>query len=244
MKYAAMETWSPEQLEDYRLWDRWNAAGRNKQQLSPLLRRLDPLIETKMRPFQAVQLIPKSALKAEFQKHTIAALEKYDPSRGVPLSHHVMRQMDGAKRYVYNYQNVGRIPAHRARKVGEFKHRFTELQQQLGRPPTSHELSDNLKWSVPEVERMTSELRDDLLPWKGRGGESAFEMTPSREREVLDLIPYELSPQQHAVFEYVYGLGGKPTLGTGQIAETIGVSPSKISKIKAEIATKVQQYME
>ena len=142
MKYAAMEAWSPDQLEDFRLWDRWNAAGRRKKELSPLLRRLDPLVETKMRPFQSIQLIPKSALKAEFQKHAISAIEKYDPSRGVPLGHHVMRQMDGAKRYVYNYQNVGRIPAHRARKVGEFKHRFSELQHSLAFGNNSHQ--DNL----------------------------------------------------------------------------------------------------
>lgn len=238
-----METWDPNQLEDFRLWERWKK-NQTKRELRPLLRRLDPLVETKMKPFRSVQLIPPSALKAEFQKHAIDAIEKYDPEYGVPLGHHVMRQMDGAKRWVYNYQNFGRLPDHRARKVGAFQHAFADLQRTLKRPPNSHELADRMRWPTAEVDRMTSELRQDLLPWKGSGAHEAMEIRPPKEREVLELIPYDLSPGQHAVFEYVYGLGGKPKLGTGQIAKVLNVSASKVSKVKAEIADVMRPHLE
>ena len=110
------QMWTPDQLEDFRLWDEWDKAGRKKQQLRPLLRRLDPLIAKKFNPFSTVPNMPQSAIRAEFKKHAVAALHKFDPNRGVPLGHHVMRQMDGAKRFVYDHQNIARIPAHRARK--------------------------------------------------------------------------------------------------------------------------------
>lgn len=241
-KFAQM--WTPDQLEDFRTWEAWDKAGRTTSALKPLLTRLNPLIETKYRPYSTIPNMPQSAIKAEFKKHALNALEKYDPNRGVPLGHHVMRQMDGAKRFVYDHQNIARIPAHRARKVGEFTSRFEELQRSLGRPPTSMELADKLRWPVAEVGRMTKELRDDLLPWKGGGVEQAFEMRPPKEKEVLELLPYELNGPQQAVFEYTYGYGGKPQLGTGDIAKTMGVSASKISKLKAEIADKVKTFME
>jgi hypothetical protein len=237
------KNWTSEQVKDLELWDKWNQRGRKHRDLKPLLKRMDPLIYTKMRPFQTVQNIPPSAIKAEFKKHTIQALNKYDPNRKVPLSYHVMRQMDGAKKFIYDYQNLGRIPSHRVRKIGEFKSVFGDLENKYNRPPNSHELADKLKWPIKEVERMTTELRDDLLPWKGSGAEKAFQMMPAREKEVLDLIPYELSSDQKTVFEYLYGTGGKPTLGTTQIAKAMKVSPSKISKLKLEIADKMKEYL-
>jgi hypothetical protein len=238
------KNWTSEQAKDLDLWQRWDTKGRKPRELKPLMDRMNPLIYVKMRPFQTVQNIPPSAIKAEFQRHTISALEKYDPSKQVPLSYHVMRQMDGAKKFIYDYQNIGRIPSHRVRKIGDFKSTFGDLEQKYNRPPTAHELADKLKWPVKEVSRMTEELRDDLLPWKGSGAEQAFKMLPSRQKEVLDLIPYELDSQQKAVFEYVYGEGGKPALGTTRIAKVMKMSPSKVSKIKLEIANRMKDYLD
>lgn len=235
--------WSPAQLEDLKLWQHWDSRGRRPRDFHPLIRRIDPLVRTKASKFSSVRHIPQSAIEAEFKRHAINALGKYDPGYGVPVSNYIMRQMDGAKRFIYDYQNIGRIPAHRTRKIGEFKSKFEILSQKLGRPPTALELADDLRWPVNEVGRMTKELRQDLLPWKSTAASSALDIMPPREKEVIELLPYDLDPRQQAVFEYVYGAGGKPTLGTGDIARAMKISPSKVSKIKKEIALKVDEYL-
>lgn len=240
----SQNNWTPNQIEDFNLWKAWDEGGRTKRLLQPLMDRLDPLIATKIRPFQTVQMIPQSAIEAEFKVHAISALEKYDPNYGVPISHHVMRQMDGAKRFVYDYQNIGRIPSHRVRKIGEFKSAFSDLENNVGRPPTALELADKLRWPVSEVSRMTTELRSDLLPWKTESAAAALDVTIPRNKEILDLIPYDLSPTQQAVFEYTFGYGGKPVLGSNDIAKAIGVSPSRVSRLKSEIADKIKPYLE
>jgi len=229
--------WNASQLEDLRLWEEWKKSG-DKNKLKPLVKNMQPLIYKKANEFSRVQNIPKSAVQAEFKLHAIKGMHNYDPTYKVPLSYHVMRQMDAAKRFVHKYQNVGRIPEHRHRKIGPFKAAHTELENELGRPPTSHELADKLQWPVAEVGRMTQELRDDLLPWKGGGADKAFDQCPPREREVLALLPYELCPEEQAVFEFTYGYGGKPQLGTTEMAKALKYSPAKISRLKARVAKK------
>jgi DNA-directed RNA polymerase specialized sigma subunit len=61
-------------------------------------------------------------------------------------------------------------------------------------------------------------------------------------KEVLKLIPYELSPEENAVFEHVYGTGGKPQLGTGDIAKRLNMSAPKVSRVKSAIAEKIKKY--
>lgn len=236
--------WTARQLEDYQVWSSWNAGGQRVKAMAPLMARMKPLIRVKAKPFFNAPNLPNSAIEAEFKIHAVKALADYDPKYGVPVGHHIMRRMDGAKRFVYNYQNLGRIPVHRVRKIGEFKSVFADMEADCRRPPTAHELADRLSWPVGEVTRMTKELRDDLLPWKGSGAESAFDHQPSREQEILGLLPYELGAEQQRVFEYVYGYGGKPRLGTSAIASTLSISPSSVSKIKLQIAEKVRQYVD
>lgn len=238
------DRWTPDQLEDYRLWEQWQTKGKVRNDLVPLVKRIEPLINKKAYKFSTVQNVPKSAVKAEFKLHAIRALKNYDPTYNVPISHYVSRQMDAGNRFVHKYQNIGRIPEHRIRNIGPFKAKFSELENELGRPPTSHELADKLQWSIPEVERMTKELRDDLLPWKGGGVDKAFEQLPPREREVLSLLPYELNPDEQAVFEYTYGYGGKPQLGTSEMAKAMKTNPSRVSRLKAAVAKKAKEYLD
>lgn len=239
----AIDNWTNEQIKDLKAWEYWDARGRRTKDLQPLLNRMEPLIYKKMAPFKSMKNIPNSAVKAEFQKQTINAIESYEPKRGVPLSYHAMRNMDAAKRYIYDYQNDARIPSHRVRKIGDFKASYSKLERKLNRPPTALELSDELKWPVKEVSRMSKELRNDLLPWKGSGAEEAFTIQTPREREVLELIPYELDDIERGVFEFTYGQGGKPTLGTSETAKAMNLSNSKVSRTKAKIADKIAAYL-
>ena len=68
--------------------------------------------------------------------------------------------------------------------------------------------------------------------------------TLSRHNEIMRLLPYELGPDEKQVFEYVYGIGGKPKLEPGQIAQKLAMSSSKVSRIKKSIAIKYSKYSE
>ena len=60
--------------------------------------------------------------------------------------------------------------------------------------------------------------------------------------EVIRLMPYSLDNDEKAVFEYTFGLSGKPALKPGEIAKKMKMSPSRVSRIRAKLATKVGDY--
>lgn len=229
-------------------WAKWKQSGEDPDELRPLLASMKPLIRKQVNVFKGrVRDIPPAAIEAEFNRHAMTAFRTYDPNRGAKLSTHVRNQLQKAKRYVATHQNIAYIPEHRVWKIGEFQGAQGELEERFGREPTTDELSEHLKWSPNEVSRMRTELRRDL-PTSGfvspEGGSiDPYSMMPSREREVLNLIEYELSPQEKLVFDYTYGRHGKPSMQPGQIATKLHFSPSKVSRLRKSIADKMQRHL-
>jgi len=229
-------------------WQKWKKSGEKPSELRPLLQSMRPLIKGQVNVFKGrVRDIPPAAIEAEFNKHAMTAFRTYDPNRGAKLSTHVRNQLQKAKRYVATHQNVAYIPEHRVWKIGEFQTAQGELSEKFGREPTNQEMSEHLRWSPNEVSRMSRELRRDL-PTSGfvspeGGSVDPYSMMPSREREVLNLIEYELSPEEKLVFDYTYGRHGKPQMQPGQIASRLHFSPSKVSRLRKSITGKMQRHL-
>ena len=92
---------------------------------------------------------------------------------------------------------------------------------------------------------METELRKDLLAsefdYRPETGDPTFLM-PSRDREIIQLIKYELTPREQLVLEYKLGMGGKPRLGTAEIAKKLGVSSPTVSRVVTKIQKLVESY--
>jgi DNA-directed RNA polymerase specialized sigma subunit len=136
---------------------------------------------------------------------------------------------------------MGRIPESRAYKVGEFLNTRSELEDDLGREPTAHELADKLKWPVKQVSSMQTEIRKEVPASRLAADTTADK--PSREAEVIRLIQYELSPDEQLVMEHTYGLNGKAQLKPGDISTRLGIPASKVSRLKMSIASKMKKYL-
>lgn len=227
--------------KDLELWEEWVTSGKKPKQMRPLLTQFRGTINSQVNKYRANPNIPKSALKAEFTNRAIEAFDNYDPNRGASLHTHVNWQMMKGRRFVTTYSNVGRIPESRAYKVGEFINNRADLEDKLGREPTAHEMADRLKWPVKQVSAMQQEVRREV-PTSVLAADTVADK-PSREAEVIRLIQYELNPEELLVMEHTYGLNGKPKLRPGDIATKMKVPPSKISRMKLGIATKMKRYM-
>jgi RNA polymerase primary sigma factor len=230
-------------------WEKWRQGGESPDDLRPLLQSMRPLIRKQVNVFKGrVRDIPPVALEAEFNRHAMTAFRTFDPHRGTKLSTHVRNQLQKAKRYVATHQNLAYIPEHRVWRIGEFQTAQGELQERFGREPTNQEISEHLKWAPNEVDRMQRELRRDL-PASGfvsaeGGSADPYAMMPSREREVLNLIEFELSPEEKLVFDYTYGRHGKPQMKPGEISRKLRFSPSKVSRLRKSISGKIDRYLQ
>lgn len=223
------------------LWQAWKSSGESPQALKPLLRSFRPMIQSKVNVYKGkLRMIPDSTIEAEFNIQFVNALKSYDPSKG-SLGTYVYRYLDKAKRFVVENQNVGRIPENRAYKIKAFTSARDELAEELGRQPTSQELSKKLGWELAEVDRMESELRNDLV---SQGFEDdPYSFTPSKSEETLRLFKYELSGDEREVYEYLTGFGKPQMLSTGDIAKKMGIPDYKVSRIKQVIQNKLKRYI-
>lgn len=226
--------------KDLQLWHQWKQGGENPEDMKPLLDSFRGLIRSRSNKFAGNVELPPAAIHAEFTRQAVAAFKTYDPSRGAALGSWVGTNLQKGNRFIATYQNTARIGEHRHYKVGQYQNAYATLDDQLGREPTNQELSEHLGWHPKEVTRMGAEIRKSHI-------ETAFEgdptsVFPSREAEVLKLVKYQLGPEEQLVYEYTIGEGGKPQLKPGEIAKQLKMSPSKVTRIRANIYQKMQGY--
>jgi DNA-directed RNA polymerase specialized sigma subunit len=227
------------QQAEMEMWNKWDQGGRRSQDLRPLVSSMRPLVQERVNVYSGRVPIPPEALEAEFKNHAVKAIKTYDPNRGAKLSTWVRSNIRKGGRFVSTYQNVGRVVEDRVAKISEYKLAKEKLAEQQGRPPTDAEMSRKLRWSLPEVQRMNSELRADIMS-------SAFESdpttyTPQVDGEIVEYLHEELSPQEQKVFQYMKTPGA--TQGkTGLIAKQLKWSPSKVSRLRKAIESKARHY--
>jgi len=228
-------------VQDLEMWKKWQDNGKNPDDLRPLLTNYRGMIRSQSNRFAGNVELPPAAIHAEFTRQAVNAFNTYDPSKGAQLGTWVRTNLQKGQRWVATYQNTARIGEHRHYKVGEFQNASASLNDQLGREPSHQELAEQLGWSLKETTRMGSEIRKSYL-------ESGFEgdpttLMPSREAEVLRMVKYDLSPEEHLVYEYTLGEGGKPQLKPGQIATKLNMSPAKVTRIREKIYQKARGGM-
>lgn len=231
---------NPRRQTELRLWEHWKRNGERQDDMAPLLSSIQPLLNRRIRQFQGVP-IQKEVLRAEANRKAITSLRKFDPTQA-QMHTYLTNQLKGMSRFVQHHQNMSRIVEDRANRVGDYQRSRSTLEEMLDREPTAQELADHMKVSVKTVTRLQGELREDLVS-SGAMEDPFIDETP-RSREVLRFIPYELSPPEMQVFEYLTGYGGKEKItSTGAIAKKLGWSDSKVSQTKKAIGLKIRQYL-
>lgn len=228
--------------KDIQLWQQWNEKGRQPEDLSPLFTQFRGTIRSKVNQWVNRVEVPPAAIHAEFNKQFIRALETYDPNKGAALNSWVTKILDKGHRWVTTYQNIARIPETRSgKKIREFKTAKSHLDEYLGREPTHIEIAEHLGWSPKEAATLDKELRKSHIS-------SQFEIDPvdvmpSREKQALHDVFYELTPEEQLVYDYTIGAHGKPELKPMQIAQTLGYSPSKVTRIRNSIMSKLEKHL-
>ncbi len=228
------------------LWHTWNNNGRKPEHLKPLLDSFKPVLQKEVNKWKGVE-IPKSAINAEMRKQFVNAIKTFNPQheKKTQLMSWVTTNLTKSSRFMKTYQNIGKIPEGQIAKIREFKQAKETLFNIHGFEPDSKTLADHLKWPVKKVSQLQKELRQDL-PVSGFSGGDPAEVLPPKELEAIRILQYDnrLSTEERSVYEYTFGMNGKPRLQPGQIAKQTGLHPSKISRIRGKIKGYVQEASE
>lgn len=201
---------------------------------------LEPSIQYHVNRFGDVG-ISKGILHAEAVGLIRKSLDRYNP-RKAGLSTHANNYLKKLSRFATTYGQIVRIPEHRVAKIRTFERVKSDLEDNLGRPPTSDELSDELGWPEREVGRMEKSLRGVVFE-----SQVPFDTGFIQEKEQINRIVHAmgtaLPPQQKEVLYYTYGLMDHPKLETNEIAAKLKVTPTRVIQLKHAIAAKLEPYL-
>jgi DNA-directed RNA polymerase sigma subunit (sigma70/sigma32) len=227
----------PEELDTWKKWKK----TQDPMHMSNLMRSMDPFLQSQVNRFAASPL-PRPAIESQARVLAYKAFTTYDPKKGAALNTHVGNELKHLTRYVLEFQNVGKIPENRGIAISKYNNIKANLVEDLNREPTVLELSDALQWSSAEVERMQSELRQDLSIIQGKD-EAFFDTLynqSDKTRNAVEFVYYSSSPVEQKILEYWFGIGGSQKISTEQMAIKLGKSIDEIKIISKDLAKKIK----
>lgn len=221
--------------KDLELWTLWKKT-KDPNVLDELYERFQPLIHSQANKYLSAGLrIPPHSIEAEFYKHFVRAIETYDPKKGVNLATHVYAQLQAVHRFIATHQNLARIPENRIFRIGQFQRAESELQSQLGRPPTDEEMAKFLKWKISDIVKMKKSLAKDI-------SQEAFPVNPfsflPSTRQATEIVMEELEPFDREVLKrLIQGIKNK------DIAKQLKSNPAAVTRAKQRIIARLKEYL-
>lgn len=229
------------------LWGQWKKTGdTNVRDL--LLESFDPLIQKEVNVFKTSPL-PTEAIKLRAVGLAAKALDTYDPEKS-QLNTHLTNSLKKLNRFVYEYQNIGKIPEHRILKITQYRSIKDQLKDKLLREPTVMEIASEMKIAPIEVERLETELRQDLTikadSVDDEGGGGTFYLDAQKfsndTLEAVYFVYYGLSdPIEQKMLEYYFGIFGQPKKSALQISKDMNIPYTHVIKRLKELGDDIRE---
>jgi len=228
--------------QDLQLWNQWNQGGRKRGDLEPLLDNLDPLVHNAVNQYAGKVNIPSEAIQSKAEDLAIKGIKSFNPGKA-QLSTHVDWQLRGLNRFVTTYKNPARIPQHQTHKIQALITTRDRMTSAMGRPPTDYALARKLHWTPRQVGSLQKGLSRRVLDPEMFKLRDPRSFSPSRFKEVMQLLPSELGPREKFVFKATYGIGRQKPLSASQMAKKLRTSQATISRTRKRVAGIIARYM-
>jgi DNA-directed RNA polymerase specialized sigma subunit len=204
-----------------------------------LFKNINPLIHHAITPLKGA--ISDNVLEAEAKLQAMKAFKTYDPNKDTKLSTHVMNHLQKVNRVVYNNMELLSVPEQRRIKFKNFEAVSSNLEEDLGRPPSVAELAEALNWSQAEVMRHKSESWKELSSSNPNVSDMGLHDDPNST--LVSYVYNDLSPQHKTIFEMSTGYGGTKEHTNPEIMKKLKLTQGQLSYAKTKIKETLQKAM-
>jgi len=235
-------------LELSRLWEAFKAEGSSDAARERLILHYAPLV--KYVASRVATGLPASVEQADLVSYgmfgLIDALEKFEPARGNKFETYAIPRIKGA--IIDELRAMDWVPRSVRFKAREIEKSYADLESQLKRAPSEHEIADRLGMSLRELHDVINQISfvqvlqlDEILTIGGDRGEKVSLMDTLADRTVdpttglegqetrglLSAAINSLSEREKIVVTLYYFEG----LTLAEIGDILGVTESRICQI-------------
>ncbi len=190
----------------------------------------------------------------------LRAVEGFDPSMNTRFSTYASYWIkQSIKRALVNTAKTIRIPAYMVELLAKWRRATNQLQDELGRPPTSEETAKFLNLprkklsiikkairvynSAPQSEQSDSGWSIDEMLMDGRAKTPDNEMVESDDlKQVLYLLD-KLDNREATVLRMRFGLNGEDPKTLKEIGESLSLTRERVRQIESEALAKLSDSL-
>ena len=210
--------------------------------LASLVIRFQPIVNSVVNKYRTTG-VSTNTLRAKASTQLLKAIRTYDDSHGTVPTTHIWNQLQKVQRTAGESLQSGHIPEYRNIKKSTFVTVRDNLTDRLGYEPSIKQMSEEMRWSQAEVQRMNEELAGEVpashAEFDFYGNAKQF---ANKDRELVDYMYHELHGKDKVIFEHTFGYGGKPILKNKELAGILNTNEMSIHRTKQRLADKIRSY--
>jgi DNA-directed RNA polymerase specialized sigma subunit len=247
---ASLQPESKDRLESkYKdVYQRWKDDA-NQDNTDAMLQAITPVVRTAVYGMGGTG--DRNYLEMQGKILAMRSLKNYDSQKS-SIDTYLTQNLQSLRRKSRQQMNILGTPDRLLTLQGRIGETESELEESLGRMPTTRELADKLGVSLKQIERARAlQYAPNSGSFGNEGAEGESYSSPAVERRLPDVYRHEYvmsalhdDPISQVIYEMDNSLHGRQPMGIVEMAKQLKVSPSYISRSRnrlSELANRAEK---